>query len=645
MRTQSGGSATITRQEALEQRRKQEAREHLQHAMSSHAQRAVNAYDVLIDAIAAFRRLKNLSTKHLAADDDGLIQRANALSMALKSRVAAKAEISEWKHLLKHRSNEEIVSMLHTIKADEINPTVVNMIKQTIDKRSASDDFAEMREVLLAAAERSDLFKRDWQNHFFMKANELEGKVAQQKQAQAHRQAQLEAERQRKECARAAAETERRRLQEEQEAYQQQRELAAIARAEQESRQLSKAQKKNARRRAKKSDTEQGQEDFAEVIERQRQEVDRHLAERDAEIAKRERERDAAERERLQEVLLREMQLEQQQHRQAAACRAVGGPSGWEGVDDYRAETVLEVVSTVKTHVRAGERSEARTVVGSSNSSKGKKAKKAKASTHASSQGQWNPNKQPSTPMREAHATKEPTVPQSSASGLSVWSGGRSDGSSALGQLDFESAVQRQQLEVERIKRREEQDRAREMAAALESARAELQQRDQELETFRRQQAVVRQDASFRPGSLHHTADNGSARMPYSSVEDSVTGTVVAADSGVVMAEAVTLSIGPAAPSLVAAPAEIQTVDDSCALTAEMLESDEGYEALSAFLAAQGMSKHKDKLVENEVSFDTLLMFNEEDYKELGIAKGPRVKMLRTCQAWYQEQLAKLQGP
>ena len=111
--------------------------------------------------------------------------------------------------------------------------------------------------------------------------------------------------------------------------------------------------------------------------------------------------------------------------------------------------------------------------------------------------------------MRNA---KEPTVPQSSASGLSVWSGGRSDGSSALGQLDCESAVQRQQLEVERIKRREEQDRAREMAAALESARAELQQRDQELETFRRQQAVVRQDASFRPGSLHHTADNGSAR-------------------------------------------------------------------------------------------------------------------------------------
>lgn len=89
--------------------------------------------------------------------------------------------------------------------------------------------------------------------------------------------------------------------------------------------------------------------------------------------------------------------------------------------------------------------------------------------------------------------------------------------------------------------------------------------------------------------------------------------------------------------------------EDSYAITAEMLESDEDYRALSAFLRAQGMSRHEDKLVENEVSFDTLLMFNEDDYKELGIPEGPRVKMLRTCQItgeiWHQEQLDKLQQP
>ena len=74
-----------------------------------------------------------------------------------------------------------------------------------------------------------------------------------------------------------------------------------------------------------------------------------------------------------------------------------------------------------------------------------------------------------------------------------------------------------------------------------------------------------------------------------------------------------------------------------------MMESDEDYRVLSAFLSAQGMARYKEKLVENEVSFDTLLMFTEEDYKEVGIAKGPRVKMLRTCQTWYKEQLVKLQ--
>ena len=55
---------------------------------------------------------------------------------------------------------------------------------------------------------------------------------------------------------------------------------------------------------------------------------------------------------------------------------------------------------------------------------------------------------------------------------------------------------------------------------------------------------------------------------------------------------------------------------------------------LNAFLSSQGLSKHLEKLAENEVDFETLLIFEESDLKELGIAKGPRVKMLRTMLAW-----------
>lgn len=653
VKTQNASSTKMTRKQALELRRKQEAREQLQHAMSSHGQRAVNAYEILIDAIAAFRKLKLLSAGHsssVAAEDNELIQRAKSLSATLKSRKIVKAEISEWKHQLKHLSNNEIVSMLNAIQSDDVNPTVVNMIKQTIDKRSASDDFAEMREVLLAAAQRSDIFKREWQNHFFMLATEMQGKIVQQKQAHAKRQAQLEAERQKKEQARAAAETERRRRQEEHETYQQQRELAAIARAEQESRHLSKAQKKNARRRAKKSANQQQQEDVAEVIERQQQEVDRHMAERDAELARRERERDVEERDRLQEVLLREMQ--QQQQRQQ-----VVGPSGWEGVDDYRARTLDEEVSTVDAHVRAGSTAEndVRRVAGRASKSKGKKGKKAHTSETFTSPGQGaHPNKQPSTPVREVHATKEPE-PALSAEPRLVW-GRRPD--SAPDHLDVQSAPQLRQLEVERTERKAEQERATRMAADLERARAELQRRDEELEAFRRQQqSAMQQQSEVSRLSSYQTFGSENSSAQSHNLGEGVGQRSVVEESRIVMAEAVTVSLAPAEaaavsttsrePALIAAPAETQAAcDDSgepCAFTAEMLESDEDYRVLSAFLSAQGMARHQEKLVENEVSFDTLLMFTEEDYKEVGIAKGPRVKMLRTCQTWYKEQLDKLQ--
>ena len=54
--------------------------------------------------------------------------------------------------------------------------------------------------------------------------------------------------------------------------------------------------------------------------------------------------------------------------------------------------------------------------------------------------------------------------------------------------------------------------------------------------------------------------------------------------------------------------------------------------------------KHKETLIENEVNFSCLQRFEENDYKELDIAKGPRVKMLRELPIWKQAQLEKLKA-
>eukprot|EP01045_Picozoa_sp_COSAG04_P004329 COSAG04_NODE_186_length_21024_cov_6.326069_15_plen_1166_part_00 len=59
-------------------------------------------------------------------------------------------------------------------------------------------------------------------------------------------------------------------------------------------------------------------------------------------------------------------------------------------------------------------------------------------------------------------------------------------------------------------------------------------------------------------------------------------------------------------------------------------EEQDDYAELRRFLAEQNLTKLTEKLVENEVTFDCLLHLEEDDLKELGVAKGPRVKLLRT---------------
>ncbi len=61
----------------------------------------------------------------------------------------------------------------------------------------------------------------------------------------------------------------------------------------------------------------------------------------------------------------------------------------------------------------------------------------------------------------------------------------------------------------------------------------------------------------------------------------------------------------------------------------------ERYNQLFRFLSSIGLNKHASTLIENEVDFETLLVFTEADLAGLGIAKGPRVKMLRKMHDWH----------
>jgi len=56
------------------------------------------------------------------------------------------------------------------------------------------------------------------------------------------------------------------------------------------------------------------------------------------------------------------------------------------------------------------------------------------------------------------------------------------------------------------------------------------------------------------------------------------------------------------------------------------------YEELRTFLSKADMTKWYETLIMNEVSFDALLEMSESDLQELGLAKGPRIKMMRTAE-------------
>ena len=79
---------------------------------------------------------------------------------------------------------------------------------------------------------------------------------------------------------------------------------------------------------------------------------------------------------------------------------------------------------------------------------------------------------------------------------------------------------------------------------------------------------------------------------------------------------------------------EIQRQAEKQKQEEEEEEKQDDYTDLRLFLAEQKLTKLTEKLVENEVTFDCLLHLEEADLEELGVAKGPRVKLLRTMQSY-----------
>jgi hypothetical protein len=69
------------------------------------------------------------------------------------------------------------------------------------------------------------------------------------------------------------------------------------------------------------------------------------------------------------------------------------------------------------------------------------------------------------------------------------------------------------------------------------------------------------------------------------------------------------------------------------------------YMELTAFLQSVQLERQRSVLIDNEVTFDSLLEFTEADLKELGIAKGPRVKMIRTMKRFDRTAAAAVEAP
>ena len=459
---------------------------------------------------------------------------------------------------------------------------------------------------------------------------------------------------------------------------------------------------------AKKQDERSAQEQ-EDTIEQQWLDVERQEAEREAEKDRRARQKDGEEQERLQQLIQQEQWQQHQEDLLAAWKAQRGGGTGWEGIDDGQ----VEDRPTVSQHVRAGNPEEQgdfpslrKVATATGKKGGGKKAKKEKQAevrqkgwkarqaesklkaSSSSSSKSASANKQPSTPVREWHASEEGEA-EAEPDHVGCGGGppiqfGSGAGSPEQQRYLAESVAQlKRQHQAQQAAQAEQQAASfSEQQAALEEAQRNLMARERELEVLRHHQAqaaaqqqaqaaaqqqaqasvqqrhaqaqgrVAHLCAAAFPDARQHSrlaVANAPAAPTYQTAEvvmDANPGyPELVSEASVVMAQPVMSPMSSAPPVIVppTAPAPpAAAAPRTTMLTLQSLEADDDYRVLLAFLTAQGMTKHKDLLIQNEVSFDTMLMFEECDYKELGIAKGPRVKMLRTCKTWHAEQLQKL---
>jgi hypothetical protein len=260
----------LSRRQLQLQRVQREARETLAYRMTTHALRAVNAADALQDALSTFKHARSKALKNgvteLARDaeaDGELLARVHTVRATLQARQEVKADIKMWRHNFKWWSSDDYRNALYSgLDPSELNPTVVNMLFQALNKTVVNKLWRskEVAHVFFAAASRDDVFQPRWQAQLYdlaqkaqLRANQEESaarKRAEQASARAQERAQAQLEYEER---RAAAERERMRLE------QAATERAAMQRASQDSakeskaRAKTKAQKKNERRRLNKA--------------------------------------------------------------------------------------------------------------------------------------------------------------------------------------------------------------------------------------------------------------------------------------------------------------------------------------------------------------------------------------------------------
>lgn len=62
--------------------------------------------------------------------------------------------------------------------------------------------------------------------------------------------------------------------------------------------------------------------------------------------------------------------------------------------------------------------------------------------------------------------------------------------------------------------------------------------------------------------------------------------------------------------------------------------TDEDMGELRTYLQEMGYSRYEKNFIQHQINFDTLLLCEEQDLAQIGIAKGPRVKIMKTARSW-----------